>query len=230
MRSPTEIAASLTRELGSGERLLWSGQPRQGTVFRASEWFMTPFALLWGGFAFFWEWQVIQSDAPTFFALWGVPFVLVGIYLILGRFMVEARQRERTYYGVTNERVLIVSGLFGRKVKSLSLRNLSDFSLSESASGEGSISFGGGVPFGSWFGGFAGWPGMEGYMGPRFELIPNAKSVYTTLFEMHSAQPSKNTSNRAIDSDAGKHCALSGAPHRGLLGRKKWNEKDKKPP
>ena len=141
---------------------------------------MTPFALLWGGFALFWEWQVIQSDAPAFFVLWGLPFVLVGLYLIIGRFIVEAKQRERTYYGVTNERVLIVSGLFGRKVKSLSLRNLADVSLGEGAGGEGSISFGGGAPFGSWFVGI-GWPGMEAYVGPRFDLIPNAKSVHNII-------------------------------------------------
>lgn len=148
---------------------------------------MTPFALLWGGFAFFWEWQVIQSDAPPFFVLWGVPFVLVGLYLIFGRFIVEAKQRERTYYGVTSERVLIVSGLFGRKVKSVSLRNLADLSLSEGASGEGSISFGGGAPFGSWFGGFSGWPGMEAYVGPRFDLIPNARSVYNIIRDAQRA-------------------------------------------
>jgi hypothetical protein len=51
------------------------------------------------------------------------PFVLVGIYLIFGRFLVEAKQGERTFYGVTDERVLVVAGLFGRKVQSLSLRH-----------------------------------------------------------------------------------------------------------
>ena len=150
-------------------------------MWRISEWFTMPFSLMWAGFAFFWEWQVLKSGAPPFFVLWGIPFVLIGLYLILGRFVVEAKQRERTLYGVTNERVLIVSGLFSRKIKSLSLRNLSDLSLSEESNGEGSISFGGGAPFSSWFGGFAGWPGMEAYIGPRFDLIPNAKIVYTMI-------------------------------------------------
>jgi hypothetical protein len=182
MHKKMTASEMLKPELGSGERLLWAGQPKQGLVFRSSEILMTPFALMWGGFAFFWEWQVLQAPStPVFFALWGIPFVLVGIYLIAGRFLVEAKQRAKTYYGVTNERVLIVSGLFGRKIKSLNLRSISDLSLSESANGEGAISFGGGAPFSSMFGGFAGWPGMEAYMGPRFELIPNAKSVYETI-------------------------------------------------
>jgi hypothetical protein len=142
---------------------------------------MIPFSLMWGGFAVFWEASVISSNAPAFFVLWGVPFVLVGVYLIIGRFFAEAKQRARTFYAVTNERILIVSGLFTRKVKSLNLRTLSDLSLSEGKGNRGSISFGGGSPFASMFGGFSGWPGMEAHLGPRFDLIENAKAVYETI-------------------------------------------------
>ena len=164
------------------ERILWSGQPRQGLVFRTAELFLTPFALLWCGFAIFWEWQALQApNAPVFFALWGVPFVLIGLYMVFGRFFADAMQRAKTFYGVTNERVIIVSGLFGRKVKSINLRSLSDLSLSESSNGEGAISFGGGAPFSSMFSGFSGWPGMDAYVGPRFDLVSNVKTVYETI-------------------------------------------------
>jgi len=181
MTHPTQLHSQIQPELGAGERVLWSGQPRQGLVIRGSDLLLIPFSLLWGGFAFFWEWTVLQSDAPIFFALWGIPFVLAGLYLILGRFFVEAKQRERTWYGVTNERIIIVSGLFSRKVKSLNLRTLTDLSLVETKRGEGHISFGSGSPFGSLFGGFAGWPGMEAYLGPRFDMIANTKTVYETI-------------------------------------------------
>ena len=173
-------AEEVHRQLSAGERLLWSGQPRPGLVLRGSDAFQIPFSLLWGGFAFFWEWEVIHSDAPPFFVLWGVPFVLIGIYLIVGRFFVEAKQRERTYYAVTTERVLIVSGLLRRTIKSLSLRTLTDVSLSESSNGEGSITFGAASAMSSMFWGFSAWPGMNN-QGPRFDVIPNAKSVYDTI-------------------------------------------------
>ena len=170
----------LKGELGRGERLLWSGQPRRRIVFRASEFFMTPFALMWGGFAIFWEWHALTApNAPPFFALWGIPFLLIGFHLIFGRFLLEIWQRSKTYYGVTNERVLIVSGLFKRNVKSLSLRNLPELSVSEGSNGVGTISFGGG-PFSSMFTGSA-WPGTDAYTGPRFDQIANVKSVYETL-------------------------------------------------
>ncbi|MGO9170512.1 MAG: hypothetical protein ACLP7P_00900 [Rhodomicrobium sp.] len=79
--------AALVKELDHGERLLWSGMPRQGIFFRPSDIFMVPFSLFWGGFAFFWEFTAMTSNkSQSFFPLFGIPFVLIGIYIIAGRF------------------------------------------------------------------------------------------------------------------------------------------------
>ncbi len=139
----------------------------------------------------FWEMSVVRApNAPAFFVLWGVPFVGVGIYIVIGRFFVEAKQRTRTFYAVTNERILIVSGVFSRKVKSLNLRTLADLSLTERKNGEGSISFGGGRPFGGMFGGMWAWPGASSQIGPRFDLIPQARDVFEVI---RNAQRSATT-------------------------------------
>lgn len=143
---------------------------------------MIPFSFLWGGFAIFWEYSVIENGAPFFFMLFGVPFVLIGLYIMFGRFYVEAKQRGKTFYGVTNERVVIASGLFRKKVRSLNLRTLTDISLSESSNGSGSISFGNSSTFASMFGSMS-WPGMEQHLGPRFDLINNVKQVYQQIRE-----------------------------------------------
>jgi len=178
--TPENAEREVARELGSGERLLWSGVPPQGVLLRGSDVLFIPFSLLWGGFAIFWEAAVLRSKAPAFFSIWGIPFVLVGLYLIAGRFFVDAKERSRRAYGVTDRRIIIVSGVFSRSVKSLALKTVTDLTLVERTDGTGTISFGPSHPMARWFGG-ASWPGAEGYSSPCFESIPRAKSVYETI-------------------------------------------------
>lgn len=167
-------------ELGPGERMIWAGRPRLGLMLRRADAFLIPFSIMWGGFAIFWETMVLLNGAPWFFALWGIPFVLVGFYIMVGRFWVDARQRANTYYGVTSERVVIVSGLFSRGVKSLNIDTLTDVSLSERANGKGTITFGSLPPMYWWFGG-ANWPGSGQYAVPSFELPEQAREVYEII-------------------------------------------------
>lgn len=175
-----EVTQAIQSVLEPQERLLWSGQPIQGIRLRSSDLFLIPFSLLWGGFAIFWEYNVIGSGAPSFFALFGVPFVLVGLYFIFGRFFVDAKIRKKTFYGLTDERVIIVSGLSKRTIKSLSLRTLTGISVSESSDGSGSISFGSTMPYGAMFNGMP-WPGMEQRLGPRFDPIEGVRAVHLLI-------------------------------------------------
>ena len=170
-------------QLESGEQLIWSGQPRQGLMLRPSDAFMIPFSLLWGGFAIFWETTVILSGAPIFFWFWGVPFVLIGLYLIFGRFFIDARARASTFYGLTNDRIIITSGKHGKRVQSLSLSTLGDISLDERPDGSGTITFAATAnPLGRW-GNFGMWPGVgtNRQAPPSFEMIPQAKKVYEMI-------------------------------------------------
>ena len=141
---------------------------------------MIPFSLLWGGFAIFWEVGVISSGAPFFFCLFGVPFVLVGLYIMIGRFFFDAQQRARTFYGVSYKRIIIVSGVFSRTIKSLSLKTLSDITLTEKSDRSGVIAFGPTNPFVWMYGGIA-WPGMGQHQSPCFDGILDAKGVYETI-------------------------------------------------
>ena len=179
---------AIQKELDSGERLLWAGAPKQGTIFRSSDILMVPFSLLWGGFAIFWETMALQIPTNKagaigiVFPLFGIPFVLIGLYMIFGRFIYDSKKRSKTFYGLTNQRAIIVSGLLGKNVKSLNLRTLSDVSLSENANGYGTIVFGQENQMMSVFMG-GGFPGMGGTNTPKFELIENAKQVYSQLRE-----------------------------------------------
>jgi hypothetical protein len=175
-----ETQTPILAELGPNETLLWSGRPHQGLLLRGSDALLIPFSLLWGGFALFWEVGVISSGAPFFFILWGIPFVLVGLYITIGRFFLDAALRAKTFYGVTNERAIIIFGLFSPTIKSLSLRTTSDIALEQYRDGSGTITFGSSMPFAGLYRGMP-WPGMDRRLAPEFERIPDARSVYQTL-------------------------------------------------
>ncbi len=134
---PEEVSQALER----GERLLWVGAPQRGFKLRAADIYLIPFSLFWAGFAVFWESSVLAiQGSPFFMKLWGIPFVLVGLYLVVGRFFVDAKMREWTVYAVTSQRALIFSGMFRREMKSLTLRNLPEVSVVKAYDGSGTIS------------------------------------------------------------------------------------------
>jgi hypothetical protein len=178
------IADVFRDELNPGEKILWCDQPRQGLMLRPADAIMIPFSLMWGGFAFFWEFSVTSSGAPIFFSLWGIPFVAIGIYIIIGRFFVDMAQRKATYYALTNERGIIVSGLFNLNVKSIQFNKLPEINLSAKSNGRGTITFGASSPM-AWLYSGGGFPNMGRYnIAPSFESINNAKMVYQKIKQM----------------------------------------------
>ena len=124
--------------LESGERVLWTGQPGQGVRFRRADRWAVPFTLLWMGFFVVWE-SWAARDGRWGFILWGLPFLVVGAYLTVGRFFADARRRARTTYVVTDRRVLISLG--GRKpsVTTFALRGIPALTLVEMKQGTGDI-------------------------------------------------------------------------------------------
>ena len=176
-----DLEEELRPNLSSGEKLIWTGKPKTGIVFRSSDVFMIPFSLLWGGFALFWETGVIATGAPFFFKLWGIPFVLVGIYITVGRFFVDAKKRANTIYGITSDRIIIKSGIFSREIKSLNIRTLSDITISQKADNSGTITLGPTDIRYSMMQGME-WPGAK--QSPRLEFIEDVKTVYDKIIDL----------------------------------------------
>lgn len=171
---------SIDREFGryldSGETILWRGQPKQGVRLQASDALMIPFSIMWGGFAIYWEVMAFNSGAPFFFRLWGVPFVLIGLYMMVGRFYGDAVIRKKTLYAVTSKRALIISGFFSRSLKSAELKTLATVEFSERSDRSGTIIFGH-----SQIPNFllnSGMPMSGKQLPPMFVGIDDAKSVY----------------------------------------------------
>jgi hypothetical protein len=117
---------------------------------------------------------------PIFAKLLILPFVVVALYLLLGRFILDAKRRSATYYGITNERTIIISTYFGRKIRSLDLRALDVISLDEKSDGSGTITFGLAHKRNYGYDGTR-LPELGQHTVPEFEMIQNAKSVYETV-------------------------------------------------
>jgi hypothetical protein len=171
-----------TGRLLDGERIIWSGCPGQGLRLTSRDWLLIPFSLMWGGFAVFWEMSALQRSTPFFFPLFGAAFVLLGVYFVAGRFVVDAWLRSKTSYAVTNRRILIArSQPFGNFV-SLSLNRLPDVELKEDATGRGTLRFGPATPLWGYQGrgGSAVWtPALDPT--PQFIAIDNARRVFNQI-------------------------------------------------
>lgn len=81
-------------------------------------------------------------------AVWGLPFVVVGLYLIVGRHVIRYLALRGTRYAVTDRRVIIMGGVFGRNERSAYLSELAPPVVRQRrADRVGSISFGDDNPF-----------------------------------------------------------------------------------
>ncbi|MCW6510666.1 PH domain-containing protein [Lichenifustis flavocetrariae] len=180
MASGDAKSPSFAHYLLRGEEVVWWGRPRQGLLLTPRDALLIPFSLLWGGFAIFWETMVLRTEAPGFMALWGLPFVLVGLFLIFGRFFLDSWLRARIYYAVTKQRILIARSGPWPSFKALHLDRLPEVTLNEERAGRGTIRFGSST---------RGWNSWNGRAGagewiaaldsrPQFLSIADAKRVF----------------------------------------------------
>lgn len=56
--------------------------------------------------------------------LWGIPFLLIGNYMVWGRFFVDAWLKRRTYYALTDRRALIVQQGWKTKIGTTYLESI----------------------------------------------------------------------------------------------------------
>jgi hypothetical protein len=129
----------------------------------------------------FWEKSVLSlPQAPLFFKLFGAAFLLIGLYFVFGRFLLDAWVRSGTQYALTNKRVLIARSWPFAKFTALSVNRLPQTSLVEGANGRGTIRFGQPVPFYGLGYGYSSWtPSLDPTS--AFLGIENARSVFEQI-------------------------------------------------
>ena len=95
----------LDRELDSGERVRWSGQPLPNKLAKKSM-VVFLFAIPWTAFSVFWT--VMATWGAGAFGLFGVPFLLIGVFMLTTPWR-TARAARRTVYAITDRRALVIA-------------------------------------------------------------------------------------------------------------------------
>jgi hypothetical protein len=96
----SDTSAKFRDELNPGEKLIWSGQPKQGFLLRPADALIIPFSLLWGGLMIFLFFGSLSGPASDLSQLCFFPFFVITLYYIFGRFAFDAVQRSKTFYGL----------------------------------------------------------------------------------------------------------------------------------
>ena len=127
--------------LGPGEKILWQGRPNAS--LRLGDFFSTrlPFGLVFTAFAVFWMMATTAMTRNTsmgfeFFPLFGIPFVLIGLYQVIGAPIWDAYERSQSWYTLTDQAAFIATELLGRrKLVRIPLDDMNALELEEGVDG-----------------------------------------------------------------------------------------------
>lgn len=186
--NPDSVVA-MQPELMSGESVIWADKPKVGVVFHKQDGLLIPFSLLWGGFAIFWEagvsgWWGLGGRPSLFMIAWGIPFVLVGQYLIWGRFLYAAWLKRHTHYALTNRRVLVLQNGWKRRLASAYLDSLPAIIKETGPNGVGVLRFAPAQPIFSRQAGWGAWNGVSVGDLPTFIDIESVDSIYQLVSDL----------------------------------------------
>lgn len=111
MIDPRALASA---ELRPGERLLWVGQSDPSRMLTGRDAFLIPFSVLWLGLVVFFVVGAASdgtSDGtPGVVPVIGIVFVLIGLYMLAGRFVVKRHRKRTEVYAVTDGRAFVTTG------------------------------------------------------------------------------------------------------------------------
>lgn len=113
-------------------------------------------------------------------AFWGIPFVLIGLYFIVGRFFADAALRANTRYALTDGAAYIVRTGWMSAVRRYAGSAFDDIEFSPGPGGSGTIRFKASHGSSLWGAGdnrsFFSTPTLD-----RFEAVPDARDVYAKI-------------------------------------------------
>ena len=137
-----KITDIIEDHLQDDEHILWMGKPNPRKLLTNNDWLVIPFSIVWCGTVFWWLYSAFVSLGMLFaLGMLLIPHYWIALWLFPLRFIYEYQRRQGTSYLITNQRVMIVSGVFQQKVTSLWLDQLPERKLSVNNYGSGTLKF-----------------------------------------------------------------------------------------
>lgn len=137
---------ALSRELQTGERVLWQGRPLPRVLVKGFGIYL--FAIPWTAFSLFWmtmaaggavaSWDSIGPLALAF-PLFGLPFVAIGVGMLSVPFL-PLFVRDRVAFAITDRRLLRFVLLKRLRTQSYAGNRIGSFDRTERPDGSGSLS------------------------------------------------------------------------------------------
>jgi hypothetical protein len=173
LRAYGSAHAAITSRLARGEKLIWSDRPRPKLLAQRELNFGFFVGIFFFGFALFWMSMASQAGA---FALFGIPFVAVGLWIVSGPLRAYYRAANLVF-ALTDRRALIVSR---NEVKSYPLEQIDFVDTKSFADGSGHVYFHKEPT------GFSGWPSQQpgALQNSGFLAVAKAEQVAATLLEL----------------------------------------------
>lgn len=122
--------------LEADEYILWQGKPERVSFFRKESIFTIPFGLFF--FVFACSWCFGASAFSPFFALFGLPFMAVGLYVAFGSGIHRAIILSSTEYAITNKKLIRVSK---NRVDTVRAEKIGELKIEMHSNGTGTITF-----------------------------------------------------------------------------------------
>jgi hypothetical protein len=177
------LEAELKAVLSPEEEILWMDKPAAGIKLKTIDYIVIPFNIIWIGVSLI----ILPSfiDIEEFFTPfdWFVIFImaLFVIHVNIGRLFLNSRMRKETRYAITENRIIIISELFKKEIRSLNLKTISQISYNEKTDGSGTIQIGPSNPLD-----YLSWRTTFGLSAaqPKLEYIENVKAVYNKIIEL----------------------------------------------
>ncbi|MBW1810228.1 MAG: hypothetical protein JRJ87_18670 [Deltaproteobacteria bacterium] len=144
----------IKEELLKDEKILWTGQPDPSVHFAPGDAFLLPAGIIFIGFGIVWVFVSLGffnepggAGRPNpLFAFTALPPLVIGFYLVLGRYLVKIRGKRRTYYAVTDQRAIALLAGSKKVIMAANIKTVPIVTKTIKKSGIGNLRFGNSYP------------------------------------------------------------------------------------